>query len=283
MAHLPRRLSAFATAATLMVTLGACSSDDTDDSSDPGEESSVAESSETPTASASVSESPSASASESPSATKPATPTAPKSSATPSRTPSNDKEPNPTGLPTPGTGKPNPTLVAKLLSPGELPGLNDATAWSQKQTGSEGSKLFGYCQKSAITDIGATDVVVRTYDAHGSQAGAQLVATFADAKSARRANDVLKSWQASCKKRLDAQVKRVNPIVDVPSSKGAAQSYLVQFGKRNAEFHTFHGVGITRVGSVISIVTVDVMSQDYNYEVGQEPASRAAAAAAGKL
>lgn len=270
MLRLPRRLSALVAASTLALMMGACSGSDTDDSSG-----------------AEPSESPSASPTESTPASEPSSPTSTpskKAGASNSQTPSETStEATPTGLPTPGAGTPSPALVKKALTPDELPGLNDKTVWSEKSTGTEGDEPFGDCQKSSLTDIGATDVVVRTYDAHGSQAGAQLIATFADAKSAWRATEVLTSWRADCRKRIDAQVKKVSPLVDVDASRGQAQSYLVQFGPRDAEEHNFHGVGIARVGATVSIVTIDVLGQDYNYEVGQEPAALAAGAAADKL
>lgn len=268
MAHLPRRMPALAVASLLAVSLTACSGSGDDDSS-------TTESS--PSASASEEASPSAS----PTADK-----SPKKSpkASPSKVaPSGATEPTPTGLPTPGGGTPSAALVKKILTPEELPGLNDQTVWSEKSTGTEGETPFGDCQKSSLTDIGATDVVVRTYDAHGSQAGAQLIATFPDAKSAWRANEVLKSWREDCRARIDAPVKKVGPLTDVQAQRGTAQSYLVQFGQKGAEEHNFHGVGITRVGKTLSIITVDVLGQDYNYLPGEEPASLAASAAAGKL
>lgn len=273
MAHLPRRLSSFAAASVLALTLTACSGSD---EADP--ESSSPESSESPSAEDSASESESATptATPSPSRTPKKKPSRP-----PTAMPPEPTEPAPTN--TPGPGAAPAAMVGHLLTAEQLPGLNDRTVWKENATGPSANQPFGDCQKASLTDIGAQQVAVRTFHAHGSQAGAQMVAQFADAKSAWRAHQVLKSWRKECKQELQGDVRKVGPLSDVPTSRGVAQSYLLQFGNDGEQEHNFHGVGITRVAETLSIVTIDVRGQDYNYEPGREPASLAAAAAADRL
>jgi hypothetical protein len=111
----------------------------------------------------------------------------------------------------------------------------------------------------------------------------QVVGTFADEESARRGLEVLKSWRAGCKDRLQADVEKVSDLTPVEVPGGEAGHYLVQHGARGAEMHEFDGVALVRVGPHVSVVQIDTLSQDYNYPMGQEPAALAARAAGAKL
>lgn len=272
MAHLPR-LSSVAAAAVLALTLTSCSGSD-----EAGPDSSAPETSETPTSEESAS----------PSAT-PSRPPRKKPSSTPSATPPSPPEAAPDGSSsqaptnTPGPGDAPPAMVGHLLTAEQLPGLNDRTVWKENATGPSASQPFGDCQQASLADIGAQQVAIRTFHAHGSQAGAQMVAEFADAKSAWRAHQVLRTWRKECKQQLPGDVRKVGPLTRVSADRGVAESYLLQFGNDGEMEHNFHGVGLTRVQDRISIVTIDVRGQDYNYEQGREPASLAAAAAADRL
>lgn len=178
---------------------------------------------------------------------------------------------------------PEPGLETRLLSADELPGVNDITEWSVASTDSEDGAGHGSCQKFSLVDIGAQSSLVRSYTATGDIVAVQVLGEFADAKSAWRAHQVVKTWAAECAEMLDAEVEKIGTLSAVPVPGGKADQQLLQYGDKDAEAHTFAGVGIVRHGSYLSIVQIDVMGQDYNYDAGDEPAARAALAANEKL
>lgn len=174
-------------------------------------------------------------------------------------------------------------LDSLLLSADELPGVNELTEWTVSSTEPEDGAGHGSCQKFSLVDIGATSSVVRSYAADGDLAAEQVLGEFADDKSAWRAHQVVKTWAGECAEMLDAEVEKVSKLTDVPVPGGVAQQQLLQYGDEGAEAHTFSGVSIVRHGSYLTIVQIDVVGQDYNYDAGDEPAARAAVAANGKL
>jgi len=176
-----------------------------------------------------------------------------------------------------------PVLETRLLSADELPGVNEITEWDVVSTAAEDGAGHGTCQKFSLVDIGATSSVVRSYAASGDVVAVQVLGEFADAKSAWRAHQVVKTWAAECAEMLDAQVEKIGGLTAVSVPGGKAAQQLLQYGDEDAEAHTFAGVGIIRHGSYLSIVQIDVVGQDYNYDTGQEPAARAAVAANEKL
>ena len=125
--------------------------------------------------------------------------------------------------------------------------------------------------------------MVRSYAADGDVAADQVLGEFADAKSAWRAHEVVKTWASECAEMLDAEVEKVSKLKEVAVPGGVAQQQLLQYGDDGADEHTFSGIAIVRHGSYLTIVQIDVVGQDYNYETGDEPAARAAVAANGKL
>ncbi|QIX27888.1 hypothetical protein ncot_15810 [Nocardioides sp. JQ2195] len=257
---LHRGSTAVAAAVLATLVLASCgSSDDSDDAvgDDPSETTS-SESTSSPSGSASASSEPDA------------------TSAPPSAS-----EPAPSD-PAPDSSSESP-VKALFLTEKEMPGLNDVTVWTEGRTQPEGPEPFGDCAKFTLVDAGAQDAWVRTFTAQGSQEAAQLIATFADAKSAWRAEQTLRGWHRDCAEEVNAEVERVNPISPVEVDTGNAFTYLVQLGKEDAETHHFNGVAVNRKGKHVSVVLIDTESQDYNYESGQEPAQQAARAVAPKL
>lgn len=264
MATLPRSAKRFSTGvvagllATLALSACGSSSDDSDASADD------------PSASTSVETSQSASQSPSPSSPE---------STDPSQTASAPTSPSQSASSTPD-GTPVDDL---FLTAEEMPGLNDATVWTDAGTKVEGPQPFGDCAKFLMVDSGAEGAWVRSFMSEGTQRAAQLIATFADAKSAWRVEGVLRGWHRDCAQQLDADVEKVNPIKAAKVSTGKAFTYLLQFGREDAEMHHFNGFAVNRKGKHISIVLIDNEGQDYNYENGQEPAEQAARVVAEKL
>lgn len=194
-----------------------------------------------------------------------------------------------TGAPaTEETSEPEPveelaTLADRLVPAEDLPGVNEHTVWTAGRTTPEGGVPHGSCQRTSLVDIGALDSVVRTYAGGEGVTGVQVVAEFADAKSAWRTHQVLKTWTTECAEQLDAEVEKVGPLTPATVAGGGGHSGLVQYGDEGAELHTFAGIAIVRVGAYLSVVELDVLSQDYNYEPGREPAALAVPVAAARL
>jgi hypothetical protein len=174
------------------------------------------------------------------SATTPATPTTPTTPATPtSSAPASPSTPAPTGTAGP-TG-----LRARLLDAAELPALATTSAWVVAGTGPERpGTSFGTCQRFGISSIGAERVVVRRFapqppvppTARHDRAG-ELVATFPDALTARRAYAVLEAWQRTCAARLSGlghTHRHVGDLQDVPAGDRAGW-YLLTYGPVRGE------------------------------------------------
>jgi hypothetical protein len=110
-----------------------------------------------------------------------------------------------------------------------------------------------------------------------------VVAGFADAKSAWRAHQVLKTWRAKCAEQVDAGTVEVGPLDSLATGKAVADAYVVHYGDKGADEQQWDGVGISRQGPLVSVVQIGLVGQDYNYPAGQEPAAEAARLALAKL
>ena len=175
-------------------------------------------------------------------------------------------------------------LEGRLLTAAELPGINEQTAWTVKATGPQGDTAYGECQRFDFVSMGATEAVLRTFTSNQDTVTAgQVVAEFADAKSAWRAHEVLKSWRAKCAEQLQGKERSVGDLTDVAVPAGVAQDYVLQYGDTGAEVQHFDGVGIARRGAYLSLVEIDLQGQDYNYPTGERPGALAARAAVAKL
>jgi hypothetical protein len=140
-----------------------------------------------------------------------------------------------------------------------------------------------------MTSIGAVRTVVRTYlpaPRQSHDVAGELVASFPDEMTARRAFEVLKSWRARCADRLRAHDRsRVGRLQDVPLEAGTGAWYLLTYGPvaNDPEALWFDAQGMALVGSRVAVVKLAVAGQDYNYEAGQEPMVAALHRAAAKL
>jgi hypothetical protein len=177
-----------------------------------------------------------------------------------------------------------------LLTADEVPGFNDRFTWREKSTRrGEGRTPFGTCQKFAMTSIGATKVVVRTFrpglKSPGSSAS-HLVARFADEMTAKRAYEVLKSWRAQCKDQLTSYDRtQVGKLQSVPVDGDATGDwYLLVYGPAgDPDSDYFDAQGMTRSGTTISLLEMRLVGQDYNYPSGKEPMVGAVQNAAARL
>jgi hypothetical protein len=180
-------------------------------------------------------------------------------------------------------------LTDRLLPASALPGFNEQLTWQETGTSTgEPQEPFGTCQQFAFTSIGAMQVAVRDYAPAGAaqSSGGELVAEFADAKTAKRAYEVLKSWRAKCDL-SDYRVHQVGQLQTVPvdGTDAVADWYLLVYGPPKGDTNAgyFDAQGFTRVGSRVAAVELRVVGQDYDYEPGHEPMVVALQAAAARL
>lgn len=146
-----------------------------------------------------------------------------------------------------------------LLDADRLPSIG-GRAWALEAQPAEGA--VGACQKTDLAGIGAVDAVSRTFTADDGLAATQVVARFADAKSAWRAHQVLTAWRDDCEER----VKRaeIGPLTPITVHAGAADGYRGSFRARSA------GLGILRSGDYLALV--EVTAADDRYPSSWDPA-----------
>lgn len=160
-------------------------------------------------------------------------------------------------------------LNAHLLTADRLPVRATGFSWRVVSNGPEDTARVGACQKTSLESIGAVSAVRRTYAATGTTTDAgnvtatQVVAGFADAKSAWRAHEVLSAWRADCEDRLDYPRKDVSPMETVDLRTGTGGHYVAAYGARSPDTGRVTGFGIVREGSYLSIVEVSTPTRDY--------------------
>jgi hypothetical protein len=147
-------------------------------------------------------------------------------------------------------------LDTHLLDADLLPSVG-GRAWTIAASGPEdGGRVVGACQKTALGPIGAVEAVRRTFAADDGVTAAQVVARFADPKSAWRAHEVLVAWREDCATRLAHAT--VGPLEPVSVRTGAADSYRGSYARSRAA-----GLGILRTGSYLTVVEVTARSDRY--------------------
>ncbi len=134
---------------------------------------------------------------------------------------------------------------AHLLDADRLPTFGGRT-WTVDTKRPEGA--VGACQKTDLGTIGAMEAVSRTYTADDGLAATQVVARFADARSAWRAHQVLVAWRDDCESRV--RHAAVGPLKPVTVHTGTGDSYRGSFRARSAS------LGILCTGSYLTLVEV---------------------------
>lgn len=149
-----------------------------------------------------------------------------------------------------------------LLTAETLPPVGK-TGWTVAGTGPESSRRVGACQQASLVDIGALHAVIRVFtgpDDDGPRSR-QLVARFADGKSAWRAHEVLRAWRAECEDHLDQPRPDVGPMERVDLESGKAGRYAATYGpKKDTDAN---GIGIVRAGRWLSVVEIITTDDDY--------------------
>lgn len=149
--------------------------------------------------------------------------------------------------------------TAHLLSANRLPSLSGTAGWREVHTGEEGGAPVGACNRATFEDLGALEVVRRSFASPRGRA-VQLVAEFADGESAWRAHGVLAAWRRDCAEWLSHPFERVGPMRPVPVRVGTADAYTTRFGDRARASRRAAGFGVVRQGrfvSAIHLVTPD--------------------------
>lgn len=181
------------------------------------------------------------------------------------------------------------TLTGRLLSAEELPGFNGRFRWTEERTTRREPKaLAGTCHRFEMLSIGAMRVAYRSYlPASGGDARAdQLVASFADPKTAWRAFEVLKSWAADCDQALSSyDTHEVGALTNVPVHVRAGHWYLLTYGPAagDPDARYFDAQGLALSGNRVTVLRMRLTGQDYDYRVGKEPMVTAVHRASAKL
>lgn len=158
-----------------------------------------------------------------------------------------------------------------------MPAMGADVTWMVTGDGPEDTQQAGTCQKTSLGSIGAVSAVRRTF-AVRDQAGTkplpealQVVARFADPKSAWRAHRVLAAWREDCAERLDHVRREVGPMRPIWRVQvGIGENYLAEYGPKAPDRGWAAGFGIVRTGSYLSIVEIRTGSTDY--PAGRDPA-----------
>jgi hypothetical protein len=134
--------------------------------------------------------------------------------------------------------------AAHLLATDKMP--TAGADWTGVDT-TDADEVLGPCHLTSLVDIGALSAARRTWSSSGSSPKAvQVVARFADNKSAWRAHQVLDSWQADCAGRVEGQVGDRRPV---EVATGNAEAYRVAQGDQATD------LGIVRKGEYLSVVS----------------------------
>ena len=129
-----------------------------------------------------------------------------------------------------------------------------AGEWTS-DAGAEDSPV-GACQKTDLVTIGAMETSLRTFTADDATA-TQVVARFADTRSAWRAHKVLAAWREDCAERLGRSAVNIGPLAEIRVPIGTGASYRAAYRKSTA------GLGILRTGTYLTVLEITAESGDY--------------------
>ena len=173
-------------------------------------------------------------------------------------------------------------LDQHLLAPDRMPGMGTAATWQVTGDGPEDTRRAGTCQKTSLGSIGAVSAVRRTFAVssegrpkgrtagkrtHPTPEALQVVAKFADGKSAWRAHQVLAAWREDCAERLEHPRREVGPMRSIGQVQvGTGENYLAEYGPKARDRGWAAGFGIVRTGNYLSIVEVRTGATGYPSE-----------------
>lgn len=146
--------------------------------------------------------------------------------------------------------------TAHLIEGADLPRVG-SSAWTDMTTEPENFMAIGPCHKTALAEIGALTAVRRTWASATGGRAVQVVARFADNKSAQRAQTVLESWQADCQTRAGAA--EIGPLRKIPTKVGQGETYRIVYrdGTRAG------ALGILRKADYLSVIEISARTKDF--------------------
>ncbi len=158
------------------------------------------------------------------------------------------------------TAAPVVGIAAHLLDASELPVVGGAWRVDETDQGDVDDE-YGECQQFPLLDIGATEVIEREFDGDAAEAE-QVVAEFADEKTAWRAQQVLLSWRDNCGDFLaetdDDDLVEVGDLKEVTGADRFAGHYTVTTSELDGTEVETEVVVIAQRGTRLSIVVLDV-------------------------
>ncbi len=192
----------------------------------------------------------------------------------------------PTTSPTPPPGDHNGSL---LLSVEQLPDLDAETGWTLRSTtNGEGKDMPSECQQAPWLSIGVTQVVRRDFAGPGRSSAANIVAQFADAQSAGRAEMVWTAWNSSCGAYAtahgDTDVRAPGTRHPVDTAAGQAGWWTVAYRPAGSgkPVH-IETNGLVRWERHIAFVVITQVGRGSNHDTAQTSIEGALDASAGNL
>ena len=137
---------------------------------------------------------------------------------------------------------------AHLLDAAEMPSVAGA-AWTLAERDGRPAGV-GACQKTGMEPIGAMEEARRSFTAPGGLAATEVVARFADERSAWQAHRVLVAWHDDCEQRVSGA--SVGPLEPVGVPVGSSDGYRTSYAARPRTT----GVAILRTGTWLTLVEV---------------------------
>lgn len=191
----------------------------------------------------------------------------------PSREPSSD--------PSPATPKPTgPGLQGMLLPDAALPGLNEQAGWRTVRTSTgEPEPPRWVCQRFSLVSNGAVNAVQRSFEStKGNATAAQVIARTVDQRSAKRLFAVLIANARECAEQLQSIDRTprgaVQPLsmVRVPRGSQAAWGVVLSGPVRGQPDSAYiDAVAVVQVKATVSVMSMNSIGQDYDYEPGKSP------------
>ena len=188
------------------------------------------------------------------------------------------------------TVSPSPSESATQLSEDMLLTEDDLNevgpGWQTVDTGSTDDGAFLRCQREALAALGATEVLVRTFerpavDGETTNAG-HLIAVFPDEATLDAANEAVNEWLSTCadhatggggEPRWIAGTMAVDTVHGTrPDHPGSGETWGFTFDDdRTDETGWFDSVGYGILSPYLTIVSYGDWGQDANYDLENLP------------
>ena len=158
--------------------------------------------------------------------------------------------------------------------------------WQTVDTGATDDGAFLRCQRETLAELGATEVLVRTFERPSSDgpttAAGHLIAVFPDEASLDAANEAVSDWLTTCEEHATggsgepgwvAGALAVDTVhATQPGHPGSGETWGFTFDDdRTDEYGWFDSVGHGIGSPYLTIVTYGDWGQDANYELEQLP------------